>query len=93
MKKILHLNLHREWFDKIASGEKTEEYRALVPHWQKRLDGKTFDEVHFRNGYRVDAPFMRVECLGITTGEWEGQPCYVIKLGKVVDLRGLRTRL
>ena len=34
-----------------------------------------------------DAPQMRVECLGITTGEWEGQPCYVLKPGKILEIR------
>ena len=64
--RILHLTLYRKWFDKIACGEKTEEYRnAEKPYWCRRLSGKTFDEVHFRNGYGKDKPFMRLECLGI----------------------------
>ena len=69
MKKILHLTIKRKWFDLIASGKKTVEYREHKPYWQKRLDGDIFkfQEVHFRNGYRKDAPFMRVKCLGIVT--------------------------
>jgi hypothetical protein len=86
-RQFLNLTLHKVWFDKIASGEKTEEYRTQTPHWQKRLEGKFYEEIHFRNGYNKDAPQMRVECLGITTGEWECQPCYVLKLGKIIEVR------
>lgn len=35
--KILHLVLMGKWYDLIASGEKTEEYRALTPYWCNRL--------------------------------------------------------
>ena len=36
MKRII-FNLKREWYDKIASGEKTVEYRLAAPYWGKRL--------------------------------------------------------
>lgn len=62
--KILHLTLKKVWFDLIASGEKVEEYRENKPYWKKRLtDEKAFlefDEIHFKNGYSKEAPFMRV---------------------------------
>ena len=35
--KTLHLVLKGHWYDKIASGEKTSEYRACTPYWNKRL--------------------------------------------------------
>lgn len=35
--KILHLVLKRKWWDMIASGVKTEEYREIKHHWIKRL--------------------------------------------------------
>lgn len=35
--KTLDLVLKRKWFDMIASGEKTEEYREIKPYWVKRL--------------------------------------------------------
>lgn len=35
--KTLHLVLKSKWFDKIASGEKTSEYRECKPYWNKRL--------------------------------------------------------
>lgn len=37
MKKTLHLNLVRKWFDMIKSGEKKEEYRSLSHYWISRL--------------------------------------------------------
>ena len=36
-KKILPLTVSKQWFDKIVSGEKTEEYREIKPYWIKRL--------------------------------------------------------
>jgi hypothetical protein len=36
-KKILHLTLKKKWFDMIASGEKTEEYREIKAFWAARL--------------------------------------------------------
>lgn len=36
MKRVI-FNLKREWYDKIASGEKTVEYRRIVPFWESRL--------------------------------------------------------
>ena len=69
-KKVLHLTLERKWFDQIARGEKLVEYRELKAYWYKRLTYmgsklkfKEFDEIHFRNGYGKDSPFMRVKYL------------------------------
>jgi len=35
--KTLHLNLKKEWFDLILSGEKKEEYRELTKYWESKL--------------------------------------------------------
>lgn len=85
--KTLHLTLFRRWFDAIARGEKTEEYRAINPFWEKRLRGKTFDVVQFRNGYAKDAPVMRVEWRGLKESTWEGQLVFAIQLGAILELR------
>jgi len=82
-KKILHLTLLRKWFDLIVSGKKTKEYRQVKPYWNKRLVGKKFDEIHFKNGYSKNAPFMRVEWKGMTKENEE----YVIILGKVLEIK------
>ena len=79
---ILHLTLHRKWFDRIAAGTKTTEYREDKPHWRTRLDGRSYDEVHFRNGYGPDRPFMRVKCLGISKNG-----CFQIHLGKILEIK------
>ena len=35
--KTLHLNLKRQWYDMILSGEKKEEYREIKQYWIDRL--------------------------------------------------------
>lgn len=36
-KKVLTLVVSKEWFDMIAAGRKTEEYREIKPFWVARL--------------------------------------------------------
>lgn len=36
-KKVLKLVVSKQWFDMIASGEKTEEYRVIKGYWAKRI--------------------------------------------------------
>ncbi|HBF05864.1 MAG TPA: hypothetical protein DDW28_07155 [Prevotella sp.] len=36
-KEILTLHLTDEWYQKVASGEKTEEYREISLYWTRRL--------------------------------------------------------
>ncbi len=85
--KILHLTLFRKWFDEIASGAKTREFRRKTDFWRRRLVGREYDVVHFRNGYRRGAPFMRVEFLGLEDGVWEGEGVFAIRLGRVLEVR------
>lgn len=40
--KTLHLVLKHKWYDKIASGEKTSEYRAVKPCWNKKFAGGAY---------------------------------------------------
>ena len=88
-KRILHLTLHRKWFDEIATGVKTEEYRTWNIYWERRLTNgfiaKHFDEIHFRNGYNLDRPFMRVECRGFHLDIYNNQ--FVIRLGKILEIK------
>lgn len=87
-KKILHLTLKKQWFDEIAAGRKTEEYRECKPYWKARLNQKKhYDIIYFRNGYRRDCPFMIVECKGISINEIWGKDMYIIKLGKILEIR------
>ena len=90
--KILHLKLKKEWFDMVASGEKTEEYRAMSDHWKKRLEHKDFDAIRFQNGYAKDAPWVLVEFEGMGAGQgnraWgapEEEHVYILRLGKILS--------
>src|SRR5262249_40548151 len=87
-KRVLHLAVEREWFDDIAEGRKRHEYRAYKEYWKKRLEGKEFDIVRFRNGYAADAPEMDVEFVGV---ERKGKN-YVIRLGQVLKKKRWRRR-
>ena len=102
MTKALNLTLKKKWFDLVASGEKIREYRQRKPYWEKRFLDKNgfaikFDEVHFKNGYGKNVPFLRVEWKTLAIiygGDW---PCehgeiardgdFVIHLGKILELR------
>jgi len=77
--RVLHLTLYRQWFYMIDSGLKKEEYREIKPYWIKRLRGREYEEIHFRNGYGLNAPKMIVECKGIE----ERDNTFVIKLGQI----------
>jgi hypothetical protein len=81
-RRILHLNLVREFFDQIARGEKPEEYRDRTDYWKTRLEGREYDIIRFRNGYGPDVPEMDVEWKGVEKVVRKGQRLYAIKLGK-----------
>lgn len=49
--RILHLALKGEYFDQIAVGTKSHEYRLHTPYWAKRLIGREYDEIHITRGY------------------------------------------
>lgn len=85
-KKILHLTLLRKWFEKIALGEKVEEYRDLKLYWMRRLENREYDEIWFRNGYSKQSPFMRAEFKGV---ERRGGR-YVIFIGKILEIRNFK---
>ena len=90
-KKILHLTLKRFWFDRIAMRLKYSEYREIKPYWNKRLFKNglpiEFDEVHFRNGYKKNNPFMRIGWVGIRHELIKGKNVYAILLGKILEIK------
>lgn len=51
MSNILHLNLKKEYFEAIKSGNKTEEYRLFNDYWKKRLLGRSYDKILIKCGY------------------------------------------
>ena len=85
MKKVLHLNLYRKYFDQILKGEKTTEYREVTSYWSKRLEGRYYDVIKFRNGYRKDAPEMVVEYKGMYVSDSE----YAIVLGNILETKNV----
>lgn len=93
----LHLTLKKKWFDMVASGEKTEEYREIKSFWATRIKDRhnknfiKFDTVVFRNGYRSDSPIIELEHKGTLEGngkeKWgapKNERVFIIKLGKII---------
>ena len=89
MKRVLHLNLYRKYFDQILKGEKTIEYREVTPYWSKRLEGKHYDVIQFRNGYAKIAPVMIVEFKGMVIDNDVQGSRYAIQLGNVLETRNV----
>lgn len=98
--KILHLTLKKKWFDLIACGDKKIEYREAKLYWQRRLIKSVgiavimhqFDEIHFKNGYHKNAPFMRVKHRYTDIKEvkfpdcHDKTLCFLIHLGEILEV-------
>ena len=80
--------MYQKYFDAILSGSKTIEYRDITPYWSKRLEGKHYDVIKFRNGYAKVAPEMIVQYKGIDIDEGK----YAIHLGKVLESKNVTWR-
>ena len=68
---ILTLVLKSKWYDMIASGIKTEEYRENKPYWAKRImrwlyDPRETHVVQFSRGYR-NADMFFIGCVSFNT--------------------------
>ena len=84
---MLQMNLIRDFFAKVASGEKKIEYRDQTDYWKVRLEGRKYDVIRFRNGYATKAPEMLVKFLGVKKIVRQGDPLYAISLGKVLEIK------
>jgi hypothetical protein len=84
---VLQMNSSKHCFDEVASGRRKVEIRPLTPFWRSRLDSRKYSEIHMRNGYSATAPFLRVEFKGVEIRDVEGQPCYAIKLGQILEVQ------
>lgn len=86
---LLHLFLKFDWYDKIASGEKTVEYREPSEYWNSRLQNKRYDLVRFQRGYYKNPPSMIFEVKKISL--WHGAndlnlpKVWAIKLGERIE--------
>jgi ASC-1-like (ASCH) protein len=87
MPKILHLTLHKEFFNCIARKKKRIEYRRQSPYWRKRLEGRQYDVILFRNGYARNAPEMLVEFRGLRRYGNGRNAYYAIRLGRILRIR------
>lgn len=86
-KRTLQLTLERQYFDAIASGRKTEEYRERKHYWATRLEGRDYDTIIFRNGYGPRVPEMEVVFKGVRKTTRSGDAVYAIKLGKILNIK------
>jgi len=89
-KRVLHLNLHREFFDLIADRKKRFEYRRRTPYWKRRLDGQNYDLICFRNGYATKAPVMVVKYLGKRIRVQGRSAHYAIQLGQILEIKNYK---
>lgn len=73
MKPTLNLTMRRKWFDMVAQGIKTEEYRDCENRQVKRAYLWAFNNRYwsesrpvavFRNGYRMDSRALVVKIVG-----------------------------
>jgi hypothetical protein len=83
MPDTLHLNLRREYFAQIAAKTKRVEYRKRTPYWRKRLEGRKYDVIKFRNGYATRAPEMIVQFRALK----KRRRYYEILLGRVLKIK------
>jgi hypothetical protein len=89
-KRVLHLNLHREFFAAIADRMKRTEYRDRSPYWRTSLEDREYDVIQFRNGYARNAPVMVVEFRGVG---WDGRGStgkYAIRFGQILSIKHWR---
>ncbi len=96
--KILHLHLKAKWFNQIADGRKTEEYRLANAHWRKRLEGRAYDEVWLYNGYPKrgdDSRVLRRKWAGCVLRamqheEFGAEPVVVFAIDVAREVEGLK---
>jgi hypothetical protein len=93
MPEILHLTLKRKYFAQIANKQKRTEFRKRKPYWRKRLEGRKFDAILFRNRYGKNVPEMLVEFRGLRrVGKGRGAE-YAIQLGRMLKIKRWRNAL
>lgn len=89
-RKMIHLVVKHEWYNKIASGERTEDYREVTPYYDKIFkDITNNDFVCFHRGKCDGRKIFRIKSISIGEGkeEWgaeKGKQYYVIEIGEEV---------
>lgn len=94
--KVVSMPIKKEWFDKILSGEKKEEYRKIKEYWRRRLLHDKTTHLKLINGYGRDKPFVIIELKDIKIGfgkeEWgaiPGEECYILELGDIIEAKNI----
>jgi hypothetical protein len=90
MPEILRLTLKRKYFAQIANKQKHTEYQKRKPYWRKRLEGRKFDAIRFRNGYGKNVPEMLVEFRGVRRVGNGRSAEYAIRLGRILEIKRWR---
>lgn len=75
----LHLTLKKKWYDMIASGNKTEEYREIKDYWEKRflLD---YDPITKRWNERQLPNFKQYDIVVFKNGYSKDAPTMIVEL-------------
>ncbi len=68
-------------------GTRRIEYRKQTPYRKKRLEGRTYDAILFRNGYATKAPVMLVEFRGLRRYGRGRNAYYAIRLGRILQIK------
>lgn len=90
--RILHMTLHKIWYNQILAGLKKEEYREIKPYWTNRLS-KEYDVIIFTNGYRPNSRQMKIEYLGYEIKDIlhpitnQKETVYALKLGNILEIK------
>ena len=87
MTKVLHLNLFRKYFDQIAEGTKTIEFRDKTDYWKKRIEGNHFTHIKFQLAYSKNPPTMLVEVTDKNVVDYKDDLAYAFDLGKIIEVK------
>ena len=91
MEKNLFLTIKKEFFDKILSGKKTEEYRVVNSFYKSRIENKKYTHIILQKGYNAKSKRLKAEYLGYEIKEIETEiygktEVYVLKLKNAITI-------
>ncbi len=89
-KRILDLPIRRRDFDLIRAGAKTADFRERTDYWERRLEGRKYDEIRFRSGNAPGSPVMHVEFRRVDKLLFEN--FYEIQFGKILRAENCKRR-
>lgn len=78
-RQVLHLTLKKKWYDLIASGDKTEEYREIKEYWKNRLI-LDHNPVHQQWNERQLPPFKNYDVVVFKNGYSKEAPTMIVEL-------------